>query len=198
MATPSDDRLTLSQLTESASKCRVNIMPACVGASDKFSRLAGISIPAAPFTDKFFAKVEVFGECWTWVGSAANGYGRFGIGYKGHLAHRVSYILFNGEIPCGLVLDHTCRNRLCVNPSHLKAVTVRENNSLALPFRKSMKGICCDPRKVRGPRQRCPNGHIKDQSNVVIVGKKNPKNFCKVCYQRRNKRPRGSTQPSHQ
>jgi hypothetical protein len=41
--------------------------------------------------------------------------------------HRFAYELLVGPIPAGLVLDHLCRNRLCVNPNHLEPVTNSEN-----------------------------------------------------------------------
>lgn len=42
-------------------------------------------------------------------------------------AHRRSYELEYGPIPPGLQIDHLCREKACVNPDHLEAVTPREN-----------------------------------------------------------------------
>jgi hypothetical protein len=42
-------------------------------------------------------------------------------------AHRFAYELLVGPIPEGLVIDHLCRNRRCVNPAHLEPVTAEEN-----------------------------------------------------------------------
>lgn len=61
--------------------------------------------------------------CWEWIGRIHNGYGTF----NGKWAHRVSYALFNGPIEENRQIDHTCRNRTCTNPSHLRQVTASEN-----------------------------------------------------------------------
>lgn len=42
------------------------------------------------------------------------------------MAHRAAYIMLRGE-PGELVIDHLCRNKLCVNPQHLEAVTDQVN-----------------------------------------------------------------------
>lgn len=77
---------------------------------------------------KFIKSFEYSDQCWKWVGTEKHlGYGEFYIGGKSTPAHRVSYELFKGKIPDGLVIDHLCRNPRCVNPAHLEAVTNVEN-----------------------------------------------------------------------
>lgn len=67
--------------------------------------------------------------CWLWTGSLGTaGYGSIRVSGKTRSAHRVSYEAFLGSIPAGLHIDHKCKVRCCVNPSHLEPVTVRENN----------------------------------------------------------------------
>lgn len=68
------------------------------------------------------------GGCWLWKKSInKHGYGWASLNGKTHEAHRAAYILKNGIPPRGLVLDHICRVRRCINPEHLEPVTPKEN-----------------------------------------------------------------------
>lgn len=79
---------------------------------------------------RFWSRVERSNDhaCWPWQGSKQRqGYGRIEINSKVFSAHRLSYMLNKGQIPAGLVIDHLCCNKSCVNPTHLEAVTLKEN-----------------------------------------------------------------------
>lgn len=65
--------------------------------------------------------------CWN-VRGATTGQGYVQIGSKKRiLSHRAAYIAWNGPIPEGLVVRHTCDNRRCINPEHLILGTQKQN-----------------------------------------------------------------------
>jgi hypothetical protein len=66
--------------------------------------------------------------CVEWVGAKdSDGYGRVMHKGKWTAAHRVKWEQRYGEVPEGMVLDHLCRVRDCINIEHLDLVTPREN-----------------------------------------------------------------------
>ena len=66
--------------------------------------------------------------CWLWLkGANTAGYGYIKVEGKQRRAHIVCYEENVGPVPAGLVLDHKCRVKSCINPAHLEPVTDREN-----------------------------------------------------------------------
>lgn len=80
--------------------------------------------------DRFWSKVDVRGpeECWEWqAGRFNHGYGMFGLKGKALLAHRIAFVLVKGAIHPGLHILHSCDNRGCCNPNHLREGTNLDN-----------------------------------------------------------------------
>lgn len=77
----------------------------------------------------FWSKVNMSEGCWDWQGGLiSSGYGS---AYHPKLgpqaAHRLAWILTNGDIPKGLYVLHKCDNKKCVNPDHLYLGTQKKN-----------------------------------------------------------------------
>ncbi len=109
-------------------------------------------------SQRFWVKVEKTQTCWYWIGATGpNGYGRFGLGGPTGYAHRISYEEANGTIPTGLVIDHICRVRCCVNPDHLRAVT--QNDNIHAPGSQCFSAI-------NALKTHCPRGHEYTHANT--------------------------------
>lgn len=81
-----------------------------------------------PITERFWAKAQKGPDCWLWTGAiSSTGYGSFWGPSGSRGAHRIAYEMAVGPIPEGLDLDHMCSTRACVNPSHLRPVTRKQN-----------------------------------------------------------------------
>lgn len=119
---------------------------------------------------RFWSYVQKSDGCWEWGGPITyKGYGVIGFWQKTYPAHRVSFELHNGPIPDGLVIDHVCRKRNCVNPAHLRAVTPRVNS-----LENSESFSALNARKTH-----CPRGHEYAAGNMSRTS--NGGRYCLAC-----------------
>lgn len=133
---------------------------------------------------RFEAKLAVTGECWIWTASlTTDGYG--GFEFCGKLrAHRFAYLVTQGPIPDGLVLDHQCHNRdkscaggigclhrRCVNPDHLESASKREN---------SLRGTSLHA--TNAAKTHCASGHPFDAVNTRVTSDgTRARRTCRAC-----------------
>lgn len=136
----------------------------------RFLRLGSTALPPKVTDHEYFMKHSHrgdFHQCWTWTGAILpNGYGMASVGGRKVGAHRLSHELFVGPIPEGFEVDHLCRKKDCVNPTHLEAVTPLENT-----------------RRAHAHINHCPAGHPKTPENLIPQAKGSGK--CRVCHRDR-------------
>lgn len=111
--------------------------------------------------------------CWLWQAALSRRQGYACYYHDGQVrhGHRVAYQLIVGAVPDGLVLDHLCRVRHCVNPSHLEPVTPGEN------VRRGVAGGWHNLRKTH-----CPHGHEYSQANTYVTP--DGRRCCRTCKRR--------------
>lgn len=119
-------------------------------------------------------KVNEYTSCWEWQGRRTrDGYGS--IKYDGSMrgAHRVAWITWRGD-PGDMQVDHTCRNRSCCNPNHLRLMTKAQNLAT----------------RVWPPKTHCSQGHEYTEENTSVRKYKNGRPDGKRCRTCQNEQAR--------
>jgi hypothetical protein len=131
--------------------------------------------------DLFWSKVSIpeVDGCWIWAGARESRYGKavttvnYAVAY--HKAHRVALSSVLGrELLPGMVTDHLCKNRFCVNPAHLEETTQRTNVT---------RGGWGDAWRSRQAKTHCKRGHGLTGDNLVVKVRADGKTYrnCRVC-----------------
>lgn len=130
-------------------------------------------------TDRFWAKVEVSETCWEWQGYRTRlGYGQIKVAGRVVYAHRFALEASGEVLDDALVVDHLCRNRACVRPSHLEQVSQRVN---------VLRGE--SPMAHQARQAECKRGHAFTDDNTITdrVGKRRCRT-CHLAWRRENER----------
>lgn len=100
-----------------------------------------VTLTYATPEEAFLARTEplLWSGCIIWTGVTSGGYGQLGVNGRMVRAHRFAWEQINGPIPAGMVIDHTCWERSCVNVDHLRLATPRENQQNRSGAQKSRK-----------------------------------------------------------
>lgn len=131
-------------------------------------------------SERLLSKVTKTPSCWVFNGGVSkDGYGNFYFRKTCWRAHRASYEIFVGKIPFGFTIHHICNIRNCVNPKHLKPMSLRDNLMLGntIPAKNISK-------------THCPKGHEYTDSNTYLKKSKyfKPARQCRKCGDRRRMR----------
>lgn len=112
---------------------------------------------------------EIVGDCWIWTATLTEkGYALGWFRGSMRRVHRVMFMLIRGALIDALELDHTCRNRACVNPFHLDQVSHRVNVARGATLAAANTA-----------KTECLRGHPFDDANTYISPKGH--RFCRTC-----------------
>lgn len=128
--------------------------------------------------ERFWSKVKKgpVEECWEWqAGLGSMGYGRFLFEGRLHGAHRIAYLFSHGPVPQGHLVIHTCANRRCCNPFHLKAGT--HADELLVSNLRERRGQRSP--NARREKTHCLRGHSFDFANTYVLPNGHRK--CREC-----------------
>ena len=137
-----------------------------------------IDNPAQRFVETMPVVVDTRTGCWLWtraISFSDGGYAKwcFRGRDENRNAHRVVWELYNGRRSSHLNADHLCRNKRCVNPSHVEMVSIATN------VLRGESPFACYARRTH-----CNHGHRFSGSNLGHTWRKNRGRlvrYCKPC-----------------
>jgi hypothetical protein len=130
--------------------------------SEHEQRVADLSEPVNPIDkERFLSKINKLGPvpahrpelgpCWLWTGwkFVSTGYGGFNLANKKKVsAHRMAWMVFNGDIPILLRVLHKCDNKPCVRPDHLWLGSNADNSADMVEKGRQAKGERFENRRI--------------------------------------------------
>lgn len=120
--------------------------------------------------------------CWLWIGAKhSGGYGAVRLNGTAMASSRATWIIFNGEIPKGMQINHKCNVRLCVNPDHLYVGTAKQNlEDISRDIETCKKRSVKLSRRHRGEGNWAALLTEKDVLNIRKIIIKNKANRCEI------------------
>ena len=123
--------------------------------------------------ERFWSKVAITAnpdKCWEWqAGINTHDYGAFYFNGRHQGTHRVAWTLANGREPQqGMFILHSCDNRRCCNPNHLREGTPKENTWDAIQrkrfggIRRRRTPLWADMERIEEIYKNCPEGYQVD------------------------------------
>ena len=134
--------------------------------------------PAERFREKYAVNAS---GCWIWqLSRDKDGYGKFTAEGKDFRAHIYAWVMVNGPVPPGMVLDHiVCDTPPCCNPAHLRVTTIWGNSE------RTQSIAAVNARKTH-----CKHGHVFDEANTLKVPGGRGCRTCKRAWDRAHPRKR--------
>jgi len=122
---------------------------------------------------RYLPRIQIEGDCWALPLKGSRGYSQIswpGSGMRRPRtirSHRAFYMAFHGRDTGDLELDHLCRNRGCVRPSHLEPVTGAVNLSRSGP---AVAATCKRGHPYTGARDRRGRRHCRECKKIKYCG----------------------------
>jgi len=118
--------------------------------------------------ERILRYAETANGCWEWTGSTNHGgYGQLGKWRGEASAHRASYAFHNGPIVDGMSVLHSCDNRKCINPDHLRLGTYSDNQNDA--YKRQRRPIFSGSKNVNAKLNEDQVQAILDDSRKQVV-----------------------------
>jgi len=110
--------------------------------------------------------------CWIWQGTIdKDGYGKIQYIKKGYRANRLSYMIFKGEIPKGMLVLHSCHNPKCINPKCLHLGNNDLNMKEMVESNRQAKGSKHGVSKLTEEIVKTVKEKLKTENNCATIAK---------------------------